>query len=285
MIKLKRNTFTFVMMLFMIFFAFMLIQRASASTVDDYQATYQKGISSGKLDKNKVSLEEWHSKSKNYYKTYQEGLSQGMYNINYQDWLDANNYGEGPEDDGITLEKKNVSLYDFKAKQPDVQKGDVIITNATSSSGILGHAAICDRKGYILDMPGGSAAERKNNNRESTIKDWFKDYTKSKCFIKVYHGKDYSSQVLGNLVGKYAHDHYWNTLSPDSSIKNVNIPYSIFGSLYNVSTMYCSKLVYDAFWYTSTDIPLIKKSKFFEFPYELPKDILYPLTVTEYDGV
>lgn len=285
MIKLKGNTLMFVMIFVMIVFSFMLIQRASASTVNDYQAIYQKGIASGKLDKNKVSLEEWQSRSKNYYKVYQEGLAQGMYNINYEDWLDANNYGEGPEDAGNVVEKKNVSLYDFNTKQPDVQKGDVIITNSASSSGILGHAAICDRKGYILDMPGDSVADPNDNNRESTIKDWFKEYTKSKYFIKVYHAKDYSSQVLGNLVGKYAHDHYWNTLSPDSSIKNVHIPYSIFGSLYNVSKMYCSKLVYDSFWYTSSDIPLIKKSYVFETPYELPKDILYPLTVTEYDGV
>lgn len=257
--------------------------KANASTIKENQSTYNRGVASGNIDKSKLSLEQWLVQSKNFHNLYQQGLRLGMYKFSYEKWLEYNNYGQGPLLSPKVSEQtaKGTGSFYIKTTAQNVKPGDVLITNSTSSAGILGHAAICDREGYILDMPGSGGGSTSDNNRESKVSDWFNDYAKSGYYIKVYHAQDHSSAILGERVAKYAHDNFWGVSSDNE--KKVHIPYRISPFLYDTSSMYCSKLVYDAFWFTSNSNHLIKQSGIYETPYELPCDILYPLTVTSYN--
>lgn len=37
----------------------------------------------------------------------------------------------------------------------NLQKGDILVTNATSSAGVLGYAAVMNGSNHVLHMPGG----------------------------------------------------------------------------------------------------------------------------------
>jgi len=150
-----------------------------------------------------------------------------------------------------------------RSAKPSIQSGDILITNATSGSGILGHAAIANGNEYILDMPGGRNGRNTfDNNRQLRAWEWFNDYTDGD--ITVYRLRNTS---VARQVGRYADRHYYSTNG--SATKNVHINYDINLNLYDMSTAYCSKLVYCAYWYGSGSLPVLNKASGLIHPYYL----------------
>jgi len=268
---------TFVALLF--FVAINCVDIHVNAAPNNPQDTYTQGVNAGAIDKYTVSFAQWETQNSQYYQIYQQGLNHGMYQMSYEQWLKENNFGQGPISSGkITKKENNKNLRALN--DMTVKPGDIIVTNSASSGGILGHAAICDRPGYVLDMPGSPAEPLNDNNRELTAQEWFNHYHRTGKFIKVYHAQNQKDAQEAALVGDYALSHYWD---PNRSFtKSIHIPYSIFYGLYNTSAMYCSKLVYDAYWFTTGNDSLIKESKVFETPYELAADIKFPLTEVDY---
>jgi hypothetical protein len=234
---------------------------------------YQKGIESGAIDPSEVSEISWENQEKDYRENYDTAIKEGILeDISYEKWLESNNYGQFPKMDPEvfdTIVIPPASSRQKRSAKPYIQSGDILITNSTSSSGILGHAGIANGNEYVLDMPGERNGRSKiDNNRQSTSSAWFNDYKDG--WIHVYRIKN---QSLAKQVGSYADRHYYSTNG--STKKNVHIDYQLSPNLYNMNTSYCSKLVYCAYWYGTGSLPVMVKQNGFVSPYAL-KDCFKP---------
>ncbi|CEK36584.1 hypothetical protein UMC2PCS14_00081 (plasmid) [[Clostridium] sordellii] len=250
------------------------VENSQEINIDNSQKTnalYQKGIAFGAIDPSEVSLENWQEQEKNYRENYDTAIKEGILkDISYDKWLERNNYGQFPKMDPeifdeivIPPDPQTNSRRKKRSVKPYIQSGDILITNATSSFGILGHAAIANGNEYILDMPGGRNGRPYNdNNRQSTASAWFNDYRNG--WIRVFRIKNRS---LAKQVGRYADRHYYSTNG--SATKNVHIDYDMNADLYDMRKAYCSKLVYCAYWYGSGSLPVMRKKSGFIDPYGL----------------
>ncbi|MEG1150440.1 MAG: hypothetical protein RSE17_04060 [Bacilli bacterium] len=106
-------------------------------------------------------------------------------------------------------------------------------------------------------MPG--YGDLNDNNRQSSASTWLNYYKKG--WIKIYRLKN---RDLARQVGRYADRHYYST--NESATKNVHIPYRLSSHLYDMSTAYCSKLVYCAYWYGSGNLSVLKRTSGYVTP-------------------
>lgn len=107
------------------------------------------------------------------------------------------------------------------------KKGDILITDQTSSNGVTGHAAIFIGGGKVLNMSGWKSEP---HPRVMTIKEWEKRHKKR---VKVLR---YKSAKVANKAADQAVKYF----------KGKKIKYRITANPKNISKTYCSELV----WYS-----------------------------------
>ena len=248
------------------------VENSQEINIDNSQkpnALYKKGIAFGAIDPSEVSEANWEKQEKDYKENYRISVERGIITgLSYEQWLEANNYGQFPKlnselFDEIVIPPSSGRQKRSAGNNVEILSGDILVTNATSAWGVLGHAAIANGNGYILDMPGerkGRSAH--DNNRQSTAREWFNDYRDG--WKHVFRLKNRS---VARQVGRYADRHYYSTNG--SATKNVHIDYKISPDLYNMRTAYCSKLVFCAYWYGSGSLPVMKPVRGFVSPRDL----------------
>lgn len=244
----------------------------------DYSSLYNQAIQEGVLDRNTVSLEQWTQQNKEeFYPVYVEGIQAKVFDqpLTYAEWLKLNNYGQAPKTNSDTLE--DVTLQYATWKGVSIKAGDIFITNAAMSKGILGHAAIANGDNYILDMPGYG-----EGNRQSRATDWLNEYSQNGRWIKVYRVKD---QTLARQVASYADRNFYS--STGSATRNIKLDYNLSPHLYSKNPTYCSKLVFQAYYYGSGSKPVMKSPSGYVLPYGLVdtfNDSYKPSLVKQFNG-
>jgi hypothetical protein len=110
-----------------------------------------------------------------------------------------------------------------------LKAGDILITNATSSSGIVGHAAIAISSNEILHIAGfGQKVEVNSINN-------FKNRYSS-GWIKVYR---LNNSTIAGRAASWARTNY----------KGSNAVYKITTNLTTKTETYCSKIVFQAYYF------------------------------------
>lgn len=231
----------------------------------DYLKIYEQAIEEDVIEPENITYEQFSKRCREeLYPIYKDGLDQGAFetDIDYGDWIKANNYGQTPKAD---QEFEDVTLL-LRAQWNGfyIKAGDIIITNGTSMSGIVGHVAIANSDNYILDMPGTSKKSKKDNNRQLTVNEWMKSYSGGS--IRVYRLKN---QTLAKNIAKYADRNYFSTKG--TSNQDIHIPYAINHHLYEKppKSSYCSRLVFQAYYYGSGSAAVMKPISGFLAPYHL----------------
>lgn len=107
------------------------------------------------------------------------------------------------------------------------KKGDILITDQTSSKGLTGHVAIFIGNGKVLNMSGWKSEP---HPRVMTIKDWEKRHKKR---VKVLR---YKSAKVASKAADQAVKYF----------KDKKIKYRVAADPTNINTTYCSELV----WYS-----------------------------------
>ena len=113
------------------------------------------------------------------------------------------------------------------------KRGDVFVTNGTSSAGFLGHAGIATSSTSILHIAGPGYYPN-----QIALSSWNSKYTSKdeKSWTKVYRHKDRS---IANEAASWAEDTY------DGSATL----YMITSSLVSTDVTYCSKIVWQAYYF------------------------------------
>ncbi|MCO7125632.1 hypothetical protein NIE88_07600 [Sporolactobacillus shoreicorticis] len=275
---MKRKILLILPLLISLFFVGVQPISAEEAKVD-YGKIYNEGIADKAIDPVNVNYADWITQNNTeFIPVYRQAINAKIINSNtsYAEWLRANNYGQMPEDNSndlmvYTLAKSGGS---FKFRT-----GDMLLTNHTSSYGILGHIAIATSSINIVDLPGKSGLKPlPNNNRHISIKKWLSQYSKGKEYVKVYRIK---SKSLANKVGTYAYHRFW--AGKYSSGKHVHITYSLTPHLYSLSPSYCSKLVFQAYYYGSGKEKVVVPERGIVTPYGMVnKNTPHPVIYKKY---
>lgn len=233
---------------------------AKAEEVPDYQKLYNQGVKEGIIQD--VSLASWIEENKNEYnQVYQDGLKDGVYDksMSYEEWIKLNNYGQPPVVDENWEEVPQKPLLKGVYKGYTIKKGDILITNGTSSAGLLGHAAIANGNEYILDIPGKGETTRQNTTN------WWMSYYNKRGWVKVYRLKDSS---IANSAATWADKNYYSTSG--SAKQNIFPKYGMTGSRYEKNPTYCSKIVLQAYYFGTGSKPVVQVFPSLVGVYDLP---------------
>ena len=214
----------------------------SATELPNYQKLYSQAVEEGAIDEKEISYENFLAENKKtYLPTYEEGITKHVldFSMDYGTWLKFNNYGQPPKDNELMEEVTPKRVQRGVYKEFDVEKGDILVTNGTSSFGILGHAAIANGNNNILDIPGFG-----ETTRQLTVKKWCQTYIDSKGWVKVYRLKN---KKIANQAANWADYNYYS--SNGTSKQDIKPSYSILGSRYSKDPTYCSKIVIQAYYF------------------------------------
>lgn len=194
-------------------------------------------------------------------------------NISYSQWcsiIEKNNRLE-KEMTNELLNSGNFELV-YSSKNPrayssyTMQSGDIFITNSTTSFGLTGHAAIAINSSTILHIAGLGEVP-------STLRfnDWLTEYSDAGGWTQVYR---HTNSSVGLSAGIWALVNY----------KDSNVPYSFAGGLYDTTRTYCSKIVWQAYYYTEpvgTHVEIPSGLDVIIVPYDL-RDIILNINQVHY---
>jgi len=143
-----------------------------AETPIDYEAIYNRGVEENYINLETLTLEDWLIENVEYKKIYDDGIVEGVLesNFSYNEWIKANCYGQPPVLDSEIYEEVEIDTRAYVGGF-NIIHGDILITNGTSSAGIIGHAGIADDALTILDIPGPG-----KTTRVVPHADWIKEY-------------------------------------------------------------------------------------------------------------
>lgn len=124
--------------------------------------------------------------------------------------------------------------YFYPDSMTSARSGDILITNNTVSSGILGHAGIVTSDGLNY----ASIRNSKSNPEVNSLHSWFEDYPNTKV-IRI------NDSSKANLAGTWAKNYVKN---------NPNADYGITLAINSLDPTYCSKIVWQAYAKTSNAV-------------------------------
>lgn len=139
-----------------------------------------------------------------------------------------------------------------------LKKGDILISNRTSSSGLTGHAGIAIGTVHILSIPGYNS-----RTQLYTLSQWAKSYGNT---TKVYREAD--SSVAADAA-HWAYQHLYVDKRPY---------YNLSPSWTSTATEYCSKIVYQGYYYGTGDKNVVLSAVSvgaYILPYALPNYFIY----------
>ncbi|MBU5275160.1 hypothetical protein KQI03_11050 [Levilactobacillus brevis] len=230
-----------------------MIGRAAATPdyQDYYVSTYQEGVNSKVINKQKVTFTMFQKQcNEEFSQVYVNYLKDGG-EENFSQYMRDNYYGQ--DDPGASSKPAPVTTaiseptaskyYHYRTKAVrkgyHMKAGDILICHNTNSmKSIPGHAAIVNSSGYIMEMPGTKHVGKKKNARIVTKKHFFKQHSGGSAYVMVYRIMHHPH--IAKKAARYA---YYKML------KHHNPEYSIFKGeqLYKKSPSYCSKYVYLAY--------------------------------------
>lgn len=238
----------------------------------EIRVLYQKAISEKKVDPNKYTFEafqENYDMGKTDYYAMKDTIGSGL---GYNKWFgEMSNYGAFPDGEGHSPSeaKKSSMLRGSQTTNGNklkkaIKKGDILIV----SNGGFGHAAIATSDNYILEMSGGGSNSSKwvvggipDNNHQFSKEKWiFGGYSQGirsskriDTWIQLWRVPNKS---VANKVASYADKTFWN--SSHAYKKNKHIKYKVSTATMNKNPNYCSKMVFQSYYYGSGSINAIE---------------------------
>lgn len=241
---------------------------------DKIEEFYEYAISTGKIKRELYSLEDFIYNYKIYLDEYPETKEIFKLEESFDEWFEQIRFGALPDGQGEAYSGNyitDISTRGFSDAQKrsanrfkkDLRKGDIIVVNSKGP----GHAAIATTDNYILEMTGGRnpvkwfAGGIEKNNHQFNANNWLFGYSEQGWTPD--QNINYKIQIwripnknMDNQVANYADKHYFSYSGSYS--RNINLRYLISPGPLVTNPNYCSKLVFNSYWYGSSNSPVIK---------------------------
>lgn len=232
--------------------------------INTIKKVYDDGVNKGKVNPNKYNFNAFEENYKLGINTYHEMKNTVGQGLNYNDWFDqVLNFGAFPDGEGHAPSEKKLNNMlrsqsgNAEKFKRDLRKGDIIIV-----SGNPGHAAIATTDNYILEMTGDPdfnpvgwfLSGISNNNNQFSKHNWLwglreqgaKPAKNIDSWIQIWRVPD---RNMANKCANYADRTFWN--STGGYPKNRYIDYRITSRLTTKNPNYCSKLVFQSYYWGS----------------------------------
>ncbi|NVY95968.1 hypothetical protein HU830_02020 [Lactobacillus sp. DCY120] len=257
---------------FGLIFSFTFMYSSSSAVTlseEKVQSLYQQAIRDKKIVSYKYTYQAFKDnigRFENQYQTLVKDKQLDPEQISLEQWLNQNNYGAFS--DGAAYDYAQPK-YLFRSQEDNalqfektLRKGDIIIEGGTNTSGpFIGHTAIATTNNIVLEMTGGNDCFKgiPDNNHQFKIVDWLRGNNGStrhiNNWLRIYRLSDQQVARKAADWGDwrfYSSNHGW--------IKDRHIRYLINTQLRILDPNYCSKLVYQAYYYGSDNLPVLKPS-------------------------
>ncbi|MCI1171878.1 CHAP domain-containing protein [Enterococcus faecalis] len=229
---------------------FIAPSKASADEIDDFLDKYNL---SG------VELDNFEAKEQAVRQKRDIGLDESAIKKEYTDLIKKGEldntitYSEFYE--FVTYPEPKDPVVEHAREKRDIQRpqaGDILVTNSTSSSPIVGHAGIYLGDGTILSIDGP-----KKHPSTISLFQWMivRNSTKD-TWTKVYRPK---------AAYKPAQSANWG----NNNIRGKNFSYGITGAPTSLDPTYCSKIVFHSYWFANNGNGMIIPGRLVS-PYALP---------------
>lgn len=182
--------------------------------------------------------------------------------VSYEDWLEINDesfFEELDVPDAVLDTDESISRgFSAKSKTFTLKKGDILVSNGTSSAGLTGHAGIAISSSKILHISGA----KNSTPKVLSIATWQRNYgivkgqQDGRTHTKVYRVSNSSAEKAGTWA--------------DKNYKNKNYSYGFKGKITSKNPTYCSKIVWQAY---NAQGKAKKPSTKIIGPYQLPTHI------------
>lgn len=208
------------------------------------------------------ALAQENNQANTSYTQYEQYISEGILgeDVSYDEWKNLVESSQKLEE----ILSNSTDFYEVYSSDATMarasftpKKGDVIITNGTSSAGILGHAGIATSSGYVFHIAGPGY-----HPGYITFSSWHNNYTNKNrtSWTKVYR---HNSSTVANAAANWAVNTYSGS----------NAEYKITGNLASTDVTYCSKLVWQAYYYGPSSHQANGPTIGYRLPYDLPDTI------------
>ncbi|MGH1842336.1 hypothetical protein ABE867_16855 [Enterococcus gallinarum] len=254
--KIKRSIFSVLLGLLLV-----VGVKAYASETTDASTIYDNAVKENIIDPTLYSKSDWLDDEKKYMRpNYDFFKSNILDSVSYNEWLEMNNYGVMSDTKLPLLQNKNSNRRQARSAQDNINKfckdakaGDILIVSGNFPTGVIGHAAIMNSDNTVLEMSGGKGWEKgiPDNNHQYSKRTWIKNHIKD--WTSIYRISD---SKLAKKVARYVDTNYFS--SKGTATRDIHIDYKIDSLLKNKNPNYCSKLVYQAFYYGTGDLPVMK---------------------------
>lgn len=177
---------------------------------------------------------------------YENALNNGELgsDVSFDLWKEI--YEESKQLEASFLEGTSSEIPSIAARASySMKAGDIFLTNATVSSGIVGHAGIAINDTYILHIPGPN-----KTTQLLTLSDWKSKYAGSNGTTWVHR---VNSSDLASKAATWALKNYYNS-SGSTGSQNIKPSYKITTALSSTDPTYCSKIVYQAYYNADKDV-------------------------------
>lgn len=192
-------------------------------------------------------------------KVYEELKKEGILgeDVSYNEWHNLNE--ESKELEKILSESTDfIEVYSTPGESTggsyNMKTGDVFITNGTSSSGLTGHSGIAISTSQILHIAGPGKTPK-----TISLSAWNSEYSK-KGWTRVYR---HSNSKIATAAGNWASKKY----------KGSSAKYKITTDLTSTKETYCSKIVWQAYYYGPSSPSISGTTTGIKTPYGLPNTI------------
>lgn len=233
----------------------------NADEFTDVGGLYDKAVNENIIDPNLYPKANWEKYEISTMRPSYEEYKNYDSSITYESWLELNNYGVMADTKEPVLQLKTPAESNIRLRTAqdnidkfcrDTQAGDILVVGGDFPTGVIGHAAILNADGYVLEMPGGANWfwGIADNNRQLPKRQWITEHIKE--WTSVYRIRNTG---LARQVAQYADTHYYSTTG--SITKNIHIDYRITTDIKGVNPNYCSKLVWQAYYYGTGDLPVM----------------------------
>lgn len=255
---MKKILVVLVSFVVLMFSVFGLSKSVSADETRDWEDELSKYILTGKdLDEfEKEEQAESHiiqkrsiEDSVNYEQNYTELRNSGVLGEDVTFDMYVELATSTPPTDPVDSEFRNRS----KRSISDLSAGDILVTNGTSWGGITGHAGIYVGNGQIMSIAGGGS-----HPATIHIMEWMYKYNKAGKWTKVYRP---ATRYRGASAAQWSLNNY----------NGKDYSYGITTNIFGKDPTYCSKIVWQAYWWASA-APQVggMKKPLIVAPYDLP---------------
>lgn len=270
---MKKSCWTlfFCAMLLLTILTFGREQNIAANSSDSIDTLYKQAVTENRINPTTYSANAFRCMYHEGLQIYTQQLRAGMPFCEYDEWLANVGFGAMPDGSGVDPDMPAVKPRSAAANVErfvhDIRKGDILVVQGSG----FGHAAIATSNNYVLEMHGGGNIVNwtltgiADNNRQYTTRDWIKLHIKN--WTQIWRPR----QGIGTEAATYADYKFWS--STHSLKKNRHITYGLGAGPKVTNPNYCSKMVWQAFYFGTGSKKVAKGTSFFITPSSLPNSL------------